>query len=149
VSTHVRQATVHDLDVIAPLFDGYRQFYGQPPDLSRARAFLHERFAHQESILFIALTDTGAGMGFTQLFPSFSSTQAARIFILNDLFVVAEARGKGVATALLHEAARFGRAAGAVGLVLQTAHTNTTAQKLYEAQGWVRDLEYREYALSF
>jgi GNAT superfamily N-acetyltransferase len=148
VSTHVRQATVHDLDSIAPLFDAYRQFYGQPSDVARARAFLFDRFAHQESIIFIALADDGGGEGFTQLFPSFSSTQAARIYILNDLFVAPSARGKGVAAALLTEAARFGKAAGAVGLVLQTAHTNRTAQRLYESLGWILDQEYREYALS-
>src|ERR1700676_5108761 len=90
----VRQATVDDLDLIAPLFDAYRQFYRQPSDPEAARRFLLERFEHGESVIFLAF-ENAAAIGFTQLYPSFSSGAMARIFILNDLFVAQEARGHG------------------------------------------------------
>lgn len=90
----VRQAVLADLEALAPLFDGYRQFYGQPSDISAAHAFLRARFEHGESFVFIAL-DGDTPVGFTQLYPSFSSVSLARIFVLNDLFVHECARRKG------------------------------------------------------
>ena len=84
---NIRQATLDDLGAIVPLFDGYRQFYGQPSDPALARSFLSERLIHHQSVVFIALDAQQQAIGFTQLFPSFSSVSAARIFILNDLFV--------------------------------------------------------------
>ena len=87
----VRQATVVDLDLLVPLFDAYRQFYRQPSDPDRARHFLLERFEHNQSVILLAFEDDTA-IGFTQLYPSFSSGAMAPIFILNDLFVKPEAR---------------------------------------------------------
>jgi L-amino acid N-acyltransferase YncA len=97
----VRQATIFDLDLIAPLFDAYRQFYRKPSDLGLARRFLLERFQHNQSIVLLALQRDGSAIGFTQLFPSFSSVSAARIFILNDLYVRPEGRRKRVGSLLL------------------------------------------------
>ncbi|WP_266157939.1 GNAT family N-acetyltransferase [Dyella silvatica] len=144
----LRQATIHDLDRVAPLFDGYRQFYGQPADLPRARAYLAERFAHHESVILLAADEQGRGLGFTQLYPSFSSVRTVRTYLLNDLFVAPEARRQGVAEALLHAAVEHGRAMGVASLSLSTAHDNLPAQKLYESLGWKRDEHYREYSFS-
>jgi ribosomal protein S18 acetylase RimI-like enzyme len=144
----VRRATVADLDRIAPLFDAYRQFYGQVQDLALAREFLRERLEQDQSVIFLALAPDGSAAGFTQLYPSFSSASAKRIFILNDLFVDTAARRGGVGRALLEGAADFGRSAGAVRLTLSTAHTNTPAQSLYEANGWLRDEVFRSYNLA-
>ena len=83
----VRQATILDLDLLVRLFDAYRQFYRKPSDVDLARRFLLERFQHNQSIVFLALQQDGSAVGFTQLFPSFSSVTAARSFILNDLYV--------------------------------------------------------------
>ena len=148
MSTTVLQATIHDVERLAPLFDAYRQFYGRTSDMNLARTFLFERFKHHESIVFIANSSTGAAIGFTQLFPSFSSTRAARTYVLNDLFVVPECRKLGVAKLLLTEAARFGRAAGAARLSLSTALTNLPAQRLYTSLGWKRDEAFCEYGLT-
>jgi GNAT superfamily N-acetyltransferase len=149
MSITVRQATIHDLELVAPLFDAYRQFYQQPADMERARQFLRERFAHHESVVLLALNQQGEGVGFVQLYPLFSSVRAARIYLLNDLFVARDARRRGVAAALMHEAADFARAIGAVGMSLTTAHTNEPAQRLYESLGWKRDEEFRSYTIAF
>lgn len=143
----VREATSADLDLIAPLFDAYRKFYRQPSDLARARSFVRARLDREDSVIFIAL-DQSEAVGFTQLYPSFSSVSMARIFILNDLFVVTEARGKGVGAALLAAAADFGRRAGACRLALTTETTNTVAQSVYERMGWVRDTAFYTYELT-
>jgi ribosomal protein S18 acetylase RimI-like enzyme len=148
----VRQATVFDLDVLAPLFDAYRQFYRKPADLALARRFLLERFEHNESVIFLALLPDGATagcslVGFAQLYPSFSSASAARILILNDLFVRPEARRKKVGSALLRAAARYGQAVGVVRMTLSTEITNSTAQALYEGEAWTRQNEFYVYNL--
>ena len=144
----VRQATIHDLDLIAPLFDGYRQFYGQPADLGVAQRFLRDRFQQRESVVLLAVDEEGEGVGFVQLYPLFSSVRAARSYLLNDLFVAPTARRRGVAAALMHEAVDFARAVGAVAMSLSTAHTNESAQRLYESLGWKRDEEFREYSFA-
>lgn len=73
----VRQAVPADLEALALLFDGYRQFYGQPSDISAAHAFLRACFEHGESFVFVAL-DGDTPVGFTLLYPSFSSVSLAR-----------------------------------------------------------------------
>jgi len=144
----VRQATIFDLDRLAPLFDAYRQFYRRAGDPEGSRRFLRERFQHSQSIIFLAETSGGAAAGFTQLYPSFSSLSAARIFILNDLFVLPEARRKKVGSLLLAAAARFAQEAGAVRLTLSTEIDNRTAQALYEREGWKRQEGFYVYDLA-
>lgn len=144
----VRQATILDLDLIAPLFDAYRQFYRKPGDLDLARRFLRDRLENGQSVIFLALLPDGAAAGFTQLYPSFSSASAARIFILNDLFVEPKCRRMGAGTALLAAARAFGEAAGAVRLTLSTEVANESAQTLYEACGWTRQTDFYVYNLS-
>lgn len=144
----VRQATVSDLDLLAPLFDAYRQFYRKPSDLGLARRFLLERFQHNQSIIFLAVRQDGSAVGFTQLFPSFSSVSATRILILNDLFVRPEARRARVGSMLLAAAASFGRAVGAVRLTLSTEVTNDVARALYETEGWTRQTDFYVYNMT-
>ncbi len=143
----VRQATIGDLELLVPLFDAYRQFYRKASDMALARQFLLERFQHNQSVIFLALQQDGAALGFTQLYPSFSSTAAARIFILNDLFVVPAARRMGIASSLLREATNFAKAVGAVRLTLSTEVANETAQALYESEGWIRSTDFYGYDL--
>ena len=142
----VREATISDLDLVAPLFDRYRQFYRRPADLDLARQFLRERLDRSESTIFLALQPDGVAAGFTQLSPpSFSSASAARIFILNDLFVEPQFRRTGVGAALLAAARDFGKAAGAVRLTLSTEVTNESAHALYESCGWGRQTGFYVY----
>ena len=143
----VRQATVADLSLLVPLFDAYRQFYRCPSDVEGARRFLLQRFEHNQSVIFLAF-DGASAIGFVQLYPSFSSASMARIFILNDLFVSPEARGRGAGSALLQGAADYGRAVGAVRLALSTEITNTKAQAVYERFGWKRDDVFYSYQLT-
>lgn len=143
----VRQATILDLEQLAPLFDRYRQFYGRASDVAAAREFLFARFTNKESTLLIAHEDERP-VGFTQLYPSFSSVSLARIFILNDLFVSEQARRNGVASALMSAAVKFASTLGAVRLSLSTAITNDAAQALYHSAGWKRDDQFFVYHLA-
>ena len=143
----MRQATVDDLDQLVPLFDAYRQFYRAASDPELARRFLLERFQNQQSIIFLAESAAALDAGFTQLYPSYSSLSAARILILNDLFVRPEARRQKAASLLLDAAAQYARSIGAVRLTLSTEVTNAAAQALYQAHGWTSDSRFLSYNL--
>ena len=67
------------------------------------------------------------------------------IWILNDLFVAAEARHRGVGARLLQAARDHALQTGAVRLELATAVTNTTAQALYQRDGWRKNTEFLHY----
>jgi ribosomal protein S18 acetylase RimI-like enzyme len=145
--TTIRPALPADAPLVALLFDAYRQFYGKPAEPEIALRFVSERLANGDSAIFLALGDDGEALGFTQLYPSFSSVSAGRIYVLNDLFVVPQGRGRGIGRALLDAAAAFGREQGALRLSLSTARTNISAQALYASHGWVRDESYYDYSL--
>jgi GNAT superfamily N-acetyltransferase len=142
------RAAASDLDEIVPLFDSYRQFYGKESDHAAARAFLAERIAHDECVIFLARAPDEA-VGFTLLYPAFSSVSLRRLWLLNDLFVRSDVRRGGVGRALLQRARQHAIETGAKGLVLSTAVTNTPAQSLYESCGWRREVEFFQYHLFF
>ncbi len=142
----LRRATLDDLSRLVPLFDGYRQFYGQPSDPERAERFLRARLAGGESVIYLA-EEAGSALGFVQLYPSFWSVSACRSWILNDLFVSPEHRGTGAGKALMERARAHALETDAGGLSLATQRTNLTAQRLYESLGWQRDQEYFHYEL--
>ena len=143
----IRQAVFADLEVVSKLLDDYRRFYGWASDMKAARAFLQARFEHGQSVVFIAF-DGATPIGFTQLYPSFSSVSLARAFILNDLFVAESHRRAGVGARLLDAASCYARSMGAVRLSLNTDVRNTSAQALYEAKGWKKDQEYFAFHLA-
>ncbi len=139
----------NELDDLVPLFDEYRQFYGQRSDESAARAFLGDRIERDESVIYVAYANPKEAAGFTQLYPSFSSVSLKPLWVLNDLFVRSDIRRGGVGRALLERARRHAVETGAKGLVLNTGVTNKVAQTLYESCGWKRDDEFFQYHLFF
>jgi ribosomal protein S18 acetylase RimI-like enzyme len=143
---HTRLATLADLDVVASLFDRYRQFYLQAPDLSLATGFIRERLLNRESVILLATDEAHGVIGFCQLYPSFCSVEAKPIYTLYDLFVMPEVRRGGAGKALLLAAERHAAASGRARMDLTTARTNRAAQSVYEALGWVRDDVFLAYS---
>lgn len=143
----VIRAELTDIYEAAQLFADYREFYGAPYDVRSAATFLAARMARGESVVLLALDDDEV-VGFAQVYPSFSSTRLAAVWVLNDLFVVEHARGSGAADELLDAVASMAADAGAVSVELSTAHTNTRAQAVYERHGYQLDETYRSYAKS-
>ncbi len=140
----VIHASLNNLQALIPLFDGYRLFYKQASNRRAVQNFLTERFHEKDSVILIALDEKGNGLGFTQLYPSFSSVFMQRVYILNDLFVYEKARGQGIGEALMERAKQFAREMGSKGLTLETAIDNP-AQELYKRLGWVKDTEVNHY----
>ena len=144
----VWRAELDDLELLVPLFDGYRRFYGLPTNLDLCRSFLADRIGRNESVVFVAGARGGPASGFTQMYPSFGSLSAGRIWILYDLFVAVGARGKGVGRLLMERARHHGLETAARAIVLSTARTNDVAQGLYESLGYKRDDEFLTYELA-
>src|SRR5678810_1152351 len=125
----VRRTKKKDVEVLSVLFDKYRIFYKQRSDVDNARSFLKKRMKRKESVIFVA-EERDELIGFTQLFPIFSSVSMKRTWLLNDLYVNEKARGMGTASKLLDAAKDFGAETNSKWLILQTAADNFAAQKV-------------------
>ena len=144
VTIRKAKATLRDVERVAPLFDAYRQFYGQAANLELARSFLQERLERNESTVFLA--DQGnQTVGFAQLYPSFSSGAAARILILNDLYVVPGSRRTGIGRWLVTAALKHAEGVGAARVTLATAIDNFAGKALYDAVGFQPDTTFHVY----
>jgi len=139
----ILRATKEHISLIAPLFDAYRIFYKQSSDLAGAKSFLTKRMEANESILFLAM-DKNSAVGFTQLYTTFSSVSMESFYILNDLYVVPNYRGKGIGEALLNKAKEQCKQMNYKGIGLETSSDNP-AQQLYEKLDWQKDLEHYHY----
>ncbi|BCJ48400.1 N-acetyltransferase [Actinoplanes ianthinogenes] len=135
----VRRATAEDLPEVATLFAGYLDFYQRPAPRDTILAFLRERQERTESVVLLARTEDGEPAGIVNIYPTFSSLSMAPVWTLNDLFVAPAARRRGVGQALVRACAAEARAAGAIGVQLQTAPDNETAQALYRSEGFEPD----------
>ena len=144
---NIYQATIKDLKGVSHLFNLYRIFYKQPSDYEDAESFISDRLKNEESVIFVAVHE-GEYLGFTQLYPSFSSVSMKRTWILNDLYVQEEARKQGIAQALLDKAKLHAIQSNAKSLELQTAPDNTNAQKLYKKNGYQKDTSFLNYSLN-
>ena len=138
------QANLNHLDDLALLFDAYRIFYKKETDLDAAKKFLRERLANDQSVIFMVYNDSRA-VGFTQLYPVFSSVNMAAVWLLNDLFVDPVYRGKKIGKQLLEAAQNHCTASGAKGVSLETEQTNVVGNKLYPIMGFEKDTEHNFY----
>lgn len=140
------QASIEDLEGVSHLFNSYRMFYQQKSDLEGAKTYIKERMESKESVIFF-VKDKENYVGFTQLYPTFSSISMKRAWILNDLYVDTKARKQGVGEMLLHKAKEHAIETGAKYICLETAPDNDSAQRLYEKNGYKKDSQYFHYEL--
>ncbi|WP_394237052.1 GNAT family N-acetyltransferase [Niallia oryzisoli] len=143
----IYQATLEDVEGVSYLFDLYRVFYQQSSDVEGAKTYIKNRLESKESVIFIVKSKEEY-VGFTQLYPTFSSISMKRAWILNDLYVKGNARKQGIGEMLLHKAKEYAIETGAKSIALSTAPDNYSAQRLYEKSGYVQDLQFLHYELS-
>lgn len=143
------QATLEHLDLIAPLFVKYREFYGELAYPESSRVFLEKRLRRKESVIYLALSDDDDSrlLGFCQLYPSFSSLSLKRVWILNDIFVAEDARRQLVADHLIKTAKKMAKETQAVRMRVSTSSNNEAAQKTYESIGFREDKQFKNYIL--
>ena len=144
-ASYTRIATLADVNTVAVLFDAYRQFYEQAPDVEAARQFIRARLENAESVVLLACNAQHEALGFCQLYPSFCSVEAQAIYVLYDLFVTPAARRSGAGRMLLLAAEQLAADHGKARMDLTTAKTNRSAQAAYESLGWVRDEVFYAY----
>jgi GNAT superfamily N-acetyltransferase len=135
-------ATLNEIDILAKLFDEYRVFYERESDIEAARKFLSERIVNKESVIYLALDELGIGMGFVQLYFSFTSVGMKNLLILNDLYVNANYRKMGVGEALIDKCKELAKNLHSVGLILETRNENLIAQNLYHKTDFIKDTEH-------
>lgn len=140
----IREPLDEDLERLAVLFDAYRVFYEQPSDLDGSTRFVRKQLAEGVTRFFVAALGD-AVVGFMHLLPLVHTTVMRPSWLLEDLYVDAPLRGRGVGSALLAYAEDFARRTGAGRISLTTAHTNVTAQRVYEAAGYTLDTTFRTY----
>ncbi|MCL8538866.1 GNAT family N-acetyltransferase [Chryseobacterium gallinarum] len=132
---NTRKAILSDLPELAKLFDQYRVFYHKPSDIPAAENFIRERIENKDSEIFVA-EENGKLTGFVQLYPIFSSTRMQRYWLLNDLYVNENYRGKGYSKELINESKELCRSSKACGILLETAKSNEVGNQLYPACGF-------------
>lgn len=139
-----------DLDDLLPLMRGYCDFYEVAPgndqllELSRALIADPER----DGIQLIARDGAGAALGFATIYWTWPTTSGpGRLAVMNDLFVAPEARGGGVAEALIAECGERASSHGAIALQWETALDNHRAQKVYDRVGGERS-QWLTYTLT-
>ncbi|OCA90180.1 GNAT family N-acetyltransferase [Pradoshia sp. D12] len=144
----IYQATLKNREGVSQLFNSYREFYHQPSDFDGAMTFISERLEKRDSIIFVAVNHKRY-VGFIQLYPSFSSIAMKRTWILNDLYVIQEARREGIGQLLMDAAINLCTETGAKSLSLQTAPDNEQARRLYKNNGFTLDNEYDSFIRYF
>jgi ribosomal protein S18 acetylase RimI-like enzyme len=145
---YILTAQLIHIKLLLPLFNKYRKFYEVEDKPEEAEVFLRERMEKNESKIFLAMQGDNP-VGFTQLYPSFSSLSMKRVWILNDLYVDEASRKHGVGKMLLDAAKEFAIETKSKGLTLSTGIENETAQSLYEKYGFIRNEHFYEYFLFF
>jgi len=147
VSIEITRVGEDDLADLLPLMRGYSDFYEvDPPDealLALSRALIDD--PEHEGVQFIARDTDRTALGFATVYWLWSTSRAARIGLMNDLFTAAEARRRGVGEALINACLELVRERGAAVLQWQTALDNHTAQALYERVGGIREQWYDFY----
>lgn len=132
---NTRKAIITDVPQLAELFDQYRIFYHKESDIPAAIKFLQERIESKDSEIFVA-EENGSLTGFVQLYPIFSSTRMQRYWLLNDLYVNENYRGKGYSKELIEESKELCRTSNACGILLETRKSNDIGNQLYPACGF-------------
>lgn len=145
---HIAVVGEADLPDLLPLMRAYCDFYEAAPIDERlmalARALIDDPDC--EGFQIIARNGQGAAVGFATVYWCWSTLRAARRAIMNDLFVRPDARGSGVAEALIEECRVRSDARGASSLGWQTAKDNLRARRVYERVGATRE-EWVDYSL--
>lgn len=132
----IRKANITDIEGIAKLFDAYRIFYRKKSDIKAANNYLSQRLNNKDSEIYVCEIDEGELVGFVQLYPLFSSTRMKKYWLLNDLFVAHDHRGKGISIQLIEMAKQLVIETSACGMFLETEKSNIIGNNLYPKTGF-------------
>lgn len=136
----IKHCQLNDLPKLSLIFDEYRVHFEQESNLEASTKFLRARIEKNQAVIFAAIDqDSDDIMGFTLLYPMYSSLKVNSTWTLNDMYITEKYRKFGVATRLLEEVKTFGTETGAEWITLKTGVGNNKAQALYEKFGFKKD----------
>ena len=133
------------IEEIGILFDLYRQFYKYESNLIESTNYIKDRINNNESIIFIAISDTNEAIGFVQLYETFGSLDLGKIIILYDLYVKEDHRKNNIGRQLMIKSHEYAKKINAKRIQLSTAIDNYIGQSLYESLGYVKDDDFYTY----
>ena len=132
----IETVSTADVPDLLPMLRAYCDFYRVDPTDERLRALVAALIDNPSEGLQLLARDTdGTPLGFATIYWTWQTLYAARVGVLNDLFVTPAARGSGIGRALIDRCRELCRERGAEKLVWETAPDNTTAQRLYDGIG--------------
>jgi ribosomal protein S18 acetylase RimI-like enzyme len=138
----IETVTAQTFERVLPLIAAYQRFYKAEPDEARNHAHFGRLLDdHDAGIQFVTLDEVGQALGFATLYFPLGSVTPGVACLMNDLFVVPEARGQGIGRALILHCLSYAKAHGFPKIHWQTALDNHTAQRLYDSlpttrSGW-------------
>ena len=141
---NIKKVGLNDLDTAAELFNLYRVFYRQADDYAKCKQFIKERLDNEQSHIFVVY-DGDQAVGFVQLYQLYHYIKLAKQWLLSDLFVHPDYRGKGLSVALIDRAKQWCAETEACGLMLETEKTNDIGNKLYPRCGFEHDGNHNYY----
>ena len=143
----IKEATILEIDELAYIFHEYREIsvsHEGTSSIEESKSWLHDRINGREAVIFIAIEENSI-VGFSTLYKGFSSISLKKYWVLNDLYVVPNCRGKGYAKHLISEIQKYAIASGSKGIEIETARSNKLAQALYESFGYEENNIYKRY----
>ncbi|MCV7151202.1 GNAT family N-acetyltransferase [Mycolicibacterium pyrenivorans] len=128
-----------DLPELMPMLRSYCDFYRVDPSDEKLDALSRALLANpEEGVQLIARDQVGTAVipvGFATIYWTWQTLYAARVGVLNDLYVTPQSRGTGTGRALIARCLQMCHDRGAEKLVWETAPDNVTAQRLYDGIG--------------
>ncbi|MCB0933057.1 MAG: GNAT family N-acetyltransferase [Mycobacterium sp.] len=132
-----------DLPDLMPMLRAYCDFYEVNPPEENLRTLALSLISNPaEGVQLIARNEMAEPLGFATVYWTWQTLYAARVGVLNDLFVLPSGRGRGSGRALIEHSRELASARGAAKLVWETALDNATAQRLYDGIGAERSTWY-------
>lgn len=141
---NIKKVTLKDLEETVKLFNQYRIFYRQEDDYDKCKQFIKERLDNDQSTIFVIYIQDKP-VGFVQLYKLYHYIKLAKQWLLSDLFVHPDYRGKGLSIALIDQAKQWCEDTKACGLMLETEKTNDIGNALYPRCGFEHDDKHNYY----
>jgi len=136
----VRPARPKDLESLVTMVRSHvRDYYGKPePPADRVRILLGTLLFEKEGVVVVAEQDSDI-IGFAILYFTYSTEQADKIAVLNDIHVADEFRRTGAGAAMFESCRSYARSHGFAYLTWEVTKDNSDAQKFFERMGATRE----------
>jgi GNAT superfamily N-acetyltransferase len=128
----IRPASASDRHGWQPLWEAYLHFYRRQPETNWTERLWREILDPENPIEALVAESSNQLVGLVHYFPHPNTWEASPVCYLQDLYVDASGRGKGVGGSLIRAVQERSHKAGWARVYWQTAEDNTRARRLYD-----------------